>query len=201
MAGILMAHAKLIPYYQMDSYAFLSDDVVLCDEKSVQFKQVQHEKWTEVKTVVLCKVLRTFKGNIYPAEEFQIEYDSIFKRNLLGKEGHVEEDSTGKVERIVQPEYLPAGRALLFLKKEKNTNSQNIITAKLIQTDQVYRFVQGMNPGPLILFPQEPENIKLKDGQKYGEAELIEDLLIALKKETLLKKPVPDLHWWISSKK
>ena len=184
-----IAQAKLLPYYHMDSYALMSDDVVLCDEESIQYLQTEHPNWKETKTVVLCKVVRSFKGDLKPGSEFSIEYGSDFERCSPNKLGGTETDSTGKVIRVVQPEYLPKGRALLFLKNGKDANTPMIVTSKLIQPDMVYEFVQFMNPGPLCTFPQSPENIKLPSDQKYNEAALIQDLLIALQKSALLKTP------------
>jgi hypothetical protein len=190
------ANAALIPHYAMDSFALLADVIVLCEERSVQFKDIQHEKWTEQRTVVRCKPVRTFKGEMKAEAEFLLEYDSIFNRRLIGKGGYSVVDAEGNVTRVVQPEHLPPGRALLFLKKLNDSDSYSVVTAKLIQGDSVLQFGQfESNPGGLVLAPQKPENIKLVVTQKYRETELVEDLLIALKKAASLQKPVPISAW------
>jgi hypothetical protein len=190
------AHAALIPYYRMDSLALLSDSIVLCEEQDVQFKTIQHKRWSEVKTTVRCKVILAFKGDLKTESEFAIEYDSLFRRHLRFKGGSTVMDTPGGGKHVVPPEYLPPGRALLFLKKLKDSDSYSIVTAKLIQGDGVVQFGQfESNPGPLVLAPQHPENIKLPTTQKYGEAQLIEDLLIALEKAPSLKEPIRIMAW------
>ena len=172
--------AALIPHYRMDSFALLSDIIVLCEELDIQPKTVKHVGWTEVKTVVRCRPLRVFKGVLDINSEFTIEYDSIFVRRIYFSDTQ----TNGKLA--------PPGRALLFLKKGKDSDSYSIVTAKIIQGDDVMQFGQFlMNPGPLVLAPQKPENIKLPPNQKYSEDQLIEDLLIAVRKADMLQKPVP----------
>jgi hypothetical protein len=173
LATTFDAHAHFIPHYRMDSYVLLSDDIVLCEEEDVRIKRIEHETWTEVTKVVRCRAVRAFKDDMKPGTEFQIEYGPIFSPSVRS---------------------LPPGRALLFLKKVKDANSYSVVTAKFIQKDAVFQLVQVGNPGPLGLTPQKPENIKLITGQKYGETELIQDLLIALKKADSLTKPVPELY-------
>ena len=47
------------------------------------------------------------------------------------------------------------------------------------------------NPGGLVLAPQRPENLHLAPAEKYGPAQLIEDLRAALQQATTLKEAVP----------
>ena len=68
------AEAKLIPYYRMDSLVCLSDAVVLCEEQSVATRSVQHAGWRETITRVRCRVAQTFKGDLTPGAEFEVEY-------------------------------------------------------------------------------------------------------------------------------
>ena len=97
-----------------------------------------------------------------------------------------------KVERVVPPKELPAGRALLFLKHDAGAAAYSIVTAKLIQGDTVYQFGQFYsNPGGLELALQTPENIRLAPGQRYGQPELLQDLQIALRQAETLKEPIP----------
>ncbi|CAN5583343.1 hypothetical protein BH09VER1_BH09VER1_40230 [soil metagenome] len=191
LASGFKTQAALIPYYRMDSLVLLSDAIVLCEEEDVQSKVVEHEKWTETKTLVTCRVVRSFKGDLKAGSEFPLEYDSLFRRYRGIQADYTSEVTiTGEVKHV-PTKRLPAGRALLFLKKNTDSPSYSVVTAKLIQGDEVLQFGQFyMNPGPLVLAPQQPENLKLSAGQKYREAELIEDLLVALDKAASLKEPV-----------
>ncbi len=175
-AGV--ARGVQIPHYRMDSFAFLSDVVVLVDEEDLQVKEIKHEKWTEYKTAVRCTSVRTFKGELKTGSPFVVEYSSTFHRHFA------EYTTLGTHAKV------PAGRALLFLKKEDD--SYSVVTAKLIQGNKVFQFGQFLsNPGPLVLARQRPENIELPAGHDYSETKLIEDLLIALKSALTLKEPQP----------
>ena len=107
------AQAKLIPYYRMDSLAFLTDAIVLCEEQSVAAQSIQHEGWRETVTRVRCRVTQTFKGDLAMGSEFEVEYNSLYSRVLPGDEGGTFLDAKGKVLRVVEPKTLPPGRALL----------------------------------------------------------------------------------------
>ncbi len=184
--------AKLIPYYRMDSLVFLSDAVVLCEEQSVSARPIQHEGWRETVTRVRCRVLQTFKGELIQGSEFEVEYGSLYSRVLPGDEGGTYLDARGKVLRTVEPKTLPPGRALLFLRRATGTLPWEMVSAKLIQGEQVYQFGQFLsNPGGLVLAPQKPENIRLAPAEQYGPTQLIEDLRAALQQATTLKAAVP----------
>ena len=184
--------AKQIPYYRMDSLAFLSDAVVLCEEQSVSTRSVQHEGWRETDTRVRCRVAQTFKGDLPPGAEFEVEYDALYSRVLPGDEGGTFLDAKGKVLRTVEPKTLPPGRVLLFLRRAAGPLPWEVVSAKLIQGEQVYRFGQFRgNPGGLVLASQGPENIRLAPAEKYGPTQLIEDLRLALERAATLKEPVP----------
>ena len=187
------AQAKLIPYYRMDSLAFLSDAVVLCEEQNVATRTNLHEGWQEVVTRVRCRVLQTFKGDLVPGAEFEVAYGPLYSRVLPGDEGGTYMNAKGKVLRTVEPKTLPPGRALLFLRRAAaGPLPWEIIGAKLIQGEQVYRFGQFRgNPGGLVLAPQRPENIRLAPPEKYDPAQLIEDLQAALRHAATLKDAVP----------
>ena len=185
--------AALIPYYRMDSLALLSDAVVLCEEQSVSTRLVQPAGWRETFTRVRCRVVQTFKGEPAPGAEFEIEYDSVYSRVLPGDEGGIYLNARGKVLRAVEPKTLPPGRALLFLRREAGAALPwSVVNAKLIQGEQVYQYGQfRSNPGGLVLAPQGPENLRLAPAQKYGPAQLIEDLRVALEHAATLKEAVP----------
>ena len=187
------AQAKLIPYYRMDSLAFLSDAVVLCEEQSVATRSIQHEGWRETITRVRCRVTQTFKGDLAMGSEFEVEYNSLYSRMLSGDEGGTFLDAKGKVLRVVEPKTLPPGRALLFLRRTAaGALPWEVVSAKLIQGEQVYQFGQFLsNPGGLVLAPQRPENLRLGPAEKYGPAQLIEDLRAALQHAATLKAAVP----------
>ena len=190
------ARAKLLPSYRMDSLVLLSDTVVFCEEEDVRFNKIQHGAWTEERTITKCKVIQTFKGDLKTNVEFMVEYDSIFKRYLANQGGYTQVDASGKVLRVVQPEYLPRGRVLLFLKRNPDNGANVVVSAKLVQNGEVFQFGQFQSdPGPLVLGGQGPENINLSKGRKYGEQELLQDLVIALKKADSLKAPVPLNPW------
>ena len=187
------ARAALIPYYRMDSLCLLSDAVVLCEEQSVVARPVKHKNWRETLTSVRCRVAQTFKGALAPGSEFEVEYDSLYSRVLPGDEGGTSLDRKGKVLRTVEPKTLPPGRALLFLRKATaGSLPWEVVSAKLIQGEQVYQFGQfRSNPGGLVLAPQRPENIRLARVEKYGPAQLVEDLRAALARAATLKTAVP----------
>ena len=188
----LPAQAKLIPYYRMDSLAFLSDAVVLCEEQSISTRLIQHEGWQETVAHVRCRVAQAFKGDLVPGSEYEIEYGSLYSRVLPGDEGGTLLDEKGKVLRVVEPKTLPPGRALLFLRRATGSLPWKVVSAKLIQGEHVYQFGQfHSNPGGLVLAPQGPENIRLAPAYKYGPTQLIEDLRAALERAATLKAAVP----------
>jgi hypothetical protein len=75
-------------------------------------------------------------------------------------------------------ESFPPGRALLFLHKDKTSGELMVITAKLIYKNKAF----GFSRDHYELIRQAPENIRLANPYKYGEDQLIEDLLIAMGK-------------------
>ena len=166
---------------------------MLCEEQSVSTRSIQHQYWRETITRVRCRVVETFKGEPAPGAEFEVEYDSGYSRVLPGDEGGTYLNARGKVLRTVAPTILPPGRALLFLRREADAALPwSVVSAKLIQGEQVYQYGQfRSNPGGLVLAPQGPENIRLAPAQKYGPAQLIEDLRVALRQAAMLKEAVP----------
>ncbi len=188
----LPAQAKLIPYYRMDSLAFLSDAVVLCEEQSLATRSIQHEGWQETVAHVRCRVTQTFKGDLAAGAEFEIEYGSLYSRVLPGDEGGTYLDRKGRVERVVEPKTLQPSRALLFLRRAAaGPLLWEVVSAKLIQGEQVYQFGQfRSNPGGLVLAPQKSENIHLAAADKYGPTQLIEDLRAAFQQAATLKAAV-----------
>lgn len=204
---VLSAQAKLIPHYGMDSLVVMSDIVVYCGEMDNQYKEDTFTntteirntiKWTETRAITKCKVLQSFKGDLAPGSEVTVNYNSIFKRYLSSNEPYDEEDASGKIISERKAEYLPLGKALLFLRK--NGSVYQVVDARLVQDGKVYQFTQVMNPGPLELDEQkQPENFQLLKNGAYGEQELLKDMAIALKKAALLKKPVPmnmNMNMW-----
>ncbi len=185
--------AALIPYYRMDSLALLSEAVVLCEEQSVTARPVGQASWHLTATRVRCRVVEAFKGGLAPGAEVEVEYDPLYDRVLPGDEGGTYLDSKGKVLRVVKPKLLPPGRALLFLRRAPaGALPWEVLSAKLIQGEQVYQFGQfRSNPGGLVLAPQKPENIRLAPGESYDAGRLIEDLRAALQHAATLKQAVP----------
>lgn len=178
------AHAARIPSYPMTSLILLSDVVVYCEETDIQTKDIKYEnsklrRTIIKKTTIKCKVLSTIKGGFKPDSELTVEYDGIFHRYI-------------EADRFVPPyktTSLPVGKALLFLRRNTDGTFE-VIDAKLVQQNKVYKFKQFANPGGLSLVPQEPENIQLLIGP-YDEQALLEDIALALKKSTMMKNPPP----------
>ena len=185
--------AALIPYYRMDSLVFLSEAVVLCDEQSVTTRPVGQAGWHLTATRVRCRVAQAFKGGLAPGVEVEVEYDPLYARVLPGGEGAIYLNSKGKVERVVEPQILPPGRALLFLRRAAaGPLPWEVVSAKLIQGEQVYQFGQfRSNPGGLVLAPQKPENIHLGPTERYDAARLIEDVRAAVRHAATLREAVP----------
>jgi hypothetical protein len=160
----ISASARLMPVHPMDQLAFASGFVVYCEETDIR-------EGVERRTLIKCKVLQSFKGELVADTEFTADYSHVYKR-LVGASA--------------EPKRMPKGKALLFLQKDESGNYK-VLDAKLVVNGKVFRFIQFDNPGPLLLNPQAPENIKPAESQSYGEKELLEDLAAALKKATTLK--------------
>jgi len=195
--SVLPSEAALMLPHRMDWYTATAQDVVLCEEEKVEIKKIAHhppessQDWTEIRTEVTCKVVRVFKGDLQPGAILHVDYEMVFYRVLLGGAGYTRVDAAGKVLGVVEPQYLPAGRALLFLDKSPSKATYDVVTAKLIQKDRVYQFLQAMDPGPLELMPQQPENLdangSYKSDKPETEEDLIEDELVAVKKAAAVK--------------
>ena len=179
VAATFIAHGALVRHLRMDELCSISDAVVLCQEDEIEY----HYTNGPLETLVRCKAVRVFKGELVTSSQFLVEYESAFKRTLV--EDLNRDVWDGKRFARIEDRKLPAGRALLFLKKRTESESYKVITAKLIQGQEVFQFGQFRSiPGPLVLKHQNPENIDLPRDAKYSEAQLIEDLLIALQKQS-----------------
>lgn len=176
-----LAHARLIPHHRMDSFAFMADAVILCEERKLRLVEEKHQNgFTTHRTTATCKVLRSWKGDLAVGTELDLEYSSLFVRQRFGDLG-----STG-----TRPPSLPAGKAVMFLQRKPGGTGYRVITAKLIHQGEVLEFRQLCNPGPLHLLPQSPENLKLKAGEKYTEAVFLRDVQLAIEASKSLKKAV-----------
>src|ERR1700722_10496861 len=84
LAAALGSEAALIRPQQMDWYTARSQDVVLCEEQKVEIRKIAHhppessQDWTEIRTLVTCKVVRVFKGGLQPGAIVTADYDMIF---------------------------------------------------------------------------------------------------------------------------
>lgn len=167
------ALAKLVPYYRMDSLAYMSTDIILCDE-------------TEETNTTTLRVVRVLKGDLMPGERLTV--DNYGPGTLYQPWGTPE-----PWPRI------PLGRAVYFLKKE-NGKWQTAWwgSVRPIYKGEVYCYDQfAGNPGGLYLARMAPENFKLPDTEPYGEKELLADLEIALEKSKSLTGPLsshPDIR-------
>ena len=130
ISAVTAVNAALFFHYRMDSYALLSDTIVLCEEKNVEVKEILHERWPEVKTVASCKVDQVFKGDIKPQDEFLIEYSSSYRRH--SSNFTVVLDANSKYLGSEDPSNFPAGRALLFLKDGKEKGTFSLVAAKSV---------------------------------------------------------------------
>jgi hypothetical protein len=175
-----------IPYFRMDSLAFMSSDIVLCDEVSYVKKArirrawpagAEEEYWEGTFTVVSA-----LKGPRKAKEKLVVEIDLVYTRRF--KESYFQ---------MADDPPLPAialGRALLFLTNRAGTWQANGI--KLIIDGEAYTYGQFMsNPGPLWLARMAPENFYVLPITTYGEELLLEDLQIAQEKAKSLTAPIP----------
>ncbi|MGB8354666.1 MAG: tetratricopeptide repeat protein [Chthoniobacteraceae bacterium] len=178
LASTSFVTARIIPCYPMDSLTFLSDIVVYCQEESVKTVSIKHANYTENYTSVKCRVLRAFKGDFKPGSEITVNYNDLFGRN----------PSAGYLPPQKYDD-LPLRKALVFLNKNKS-GAYDVLDAKLVQKDAIYRYIQRGNPGGLGLARQGPENITLPETQGYDERALLQDMTLAVKKSQSLKAPV-----------
>lgn len=168
------AHAILIEHYKMDSFAYLSDAVILCEEVKIEFHETKYPSgFVSISSTVTCKVIETYKGNIERGESIALDFHSGFQRS-----------------KFLCDEKLPLGKTVVFLKKLED-GTHDVITAKLIQTSGIYMYRQSSNPGPLNLWPQETERINLAEGNSYDQAAFIEDLKLSVKASGDLKEAKP----------
>jgi hypothetical protein len=171
------ASARFIPYYKMDSLAYLSSDVVLCDE-------VAFEKKTRVNSngfqydchEVTVTVVRVLKGNLRPKEKLTVELDTIYTRRPI-------DAAFGGGDKAPPP--IPPGRALLFLNREKASDGPVwrpvLGGVKLLVKGEAYTYGQFVsNPGPLWLARMAPENTTVPAGTAFGEELLVKDAEVAV---------------------
>jgi len=180
--------AKQIPHYRMDSFAFLSDAVVLCEEKKIDFVETEyHGGLKTIENVIQCRILESFKGDIKAGADLEIKYSASFARYRLGQNGYM--DGTTNPPTLVKPKYVPAGKAILFLKKNSD-GGYSVLTAKLIQGSEILEFRQANNPGPLVLYPQTPEGTEAAEPKTYGVDDFIKDVRQSIEASRKLKNPV-----------
>ncbi len=108
-----LARAALIPYYRMDSLAFLSDAVVLCEEQSVyhpvdparRLARDNHPR-------ALPRWCRRSRATWLRESEFAVEYDSLYSRVLPGDEGgtYRGRQGQGRAQRSSRKRCRPAAR-------------------------------------------------------------------------------------------
>jgi tetratricopeptide (TPR) repeat protein len=183
LASTTFVKAMMIPSYRMDSLTLLSDVVVYCKEESVKTISVKNDDYTGKYASFKCRVLQTFKGDLKPGSEITVNYGEFFSRSPLA--GYMPPQKYDD---------LPLGKALVFLKKNKS-GGYDVLDAKLVQKDAIYRYIQRSNPGDLALAKQGPENITLPETQGYDERALLQDMAIALQKSRSLKEAVEMRPW------
>ncbi len=171
------ASAARIPYYRMDSLAYLSSDIVLCDEVRYVKKTKKPEGYEYYEATFT--VVQTLKGACRPKEQITVEVDMVYTREVLG---------WTKEQREKLPA-LPLGRVLLFLAKEREVWHPIYGGIKLIMGGETYCYGQFLtNPGPLYLAKMAPENIDVWATTPYSEDLLLKDLEAALEKAKGLTK-------------
>ena len=178
------ASAALIPYYRMDSLAFQSTDVILCDEgKAVKVTKTGSGGFQYECHDVTFTVVKALKGSLKAKEKITVELELVYTRRLAG-------DAFG--EPGAKRPALPKGRALLFLEGKNGTVWRPVLGGvKLILNNEVYCHGQFVsNPGPLWLARMAPENVAVDPRQPYGEGALLKDVEAALKKSKDLTRPV-----------
>lgn len=180
--------AAQIPHYRMDSFALLSDEVFLCEEKKIEFVETEyHGGLKTVHCVIQCRVIESFKGEIKAGADMGLKYGASFARYRWGEHGHM--DSFTSPPTRVEPKYVPAGKAVVFLKKLDDGEYQ-VVTAKLIQRAEILAFRQSDNPGPLVLFPQNPEQALVAEGTEPEAYDFIRDVRLSVAASRELKEPV-----------
>lgn len=165
----------LIPYYTLDSLAYMSSDVVLCEEgEYLKVEKKDEADYGSVYYEVKFTVVNAFKGNHEPGDQITVVLPTLYVRRLAN-----EAFSKPREEHTV----LPKGKALLFLNRQDKKWTPVPGGVKLIIGDVVYCYGQFVtNPGGLWLRKMPPENIRLEDDQSYGPDLLLKDLAIALRR-------------------
>jgi hypothetical protein len=175
------AAGAMIPYYRMDSLAFLSSDIVLCEEGEwVQTKRKNASGYEYECFDATFTVINVLKGSIKPKEQITVEISTLYTRQLA-------EDA------LAQPSgkgvAVPKGKALLFLEREGNLMRPVLGGVKLVIKDEVFCYGQFVsNPGPLWLARMAPENIQVRKEEPYGEDLLMKDVKIAIEEARKLSK-------------
>ena len=100
-----------IPYYRMDSLAFLSSDIVLCEEgATVEVKKKNSSGYDYECSECSVTVIQVLQGSLKPNQQITIEIGTIFTRTFAK-------------EALIQPtekrSVIPKGKVLLFLNKDK----------------------------------------------------------------------------------
>jgi len=179
--GVANVHAALIPYYQMDSLAILSDAIVFAEELDDGRQVMRTNEWGSVHSSreVRFRVLDAVKGTLTNGQEIVVVVSDVFTRRY----------AIDALSPTNQPS-IPLGHALLFLERRFGALHPVLGGIKLVIGNQVYCYGQFIsNPGPLWLALQRPENLNLPDVEPYTEVKLREDLILAMQKAKTLSKP------------
>ena len=158
------AQARVLFSFDMASLFYEADVVAEVEELGYTEKD-----WRRTGKVRIRKV---HKGSLRPGEEIVVSMSTLYSYYLkrLSPRNRVRvEDTMG---------------ALMFLCKEKDSERYTPVPSgiKRIRKDDVLKYVQLGNPGPYGFFRQNPEFIKLKQGQAYTLSELRRDLRLAKKR-------------------
>jgi hypothetical protein len=175
---ICTAQALTLPVHDMATMASLADVIVLCRESP--YKEVSIPRpgnWRLTRNKTTASVLRVFKGNVRTNDAITVYVETHYMRvpsSLMA--------SDAKITGVT--------KVLMFLRYSKIVNGYVPISSglKLIRKNDVLRFVQPGNPGPLCLTKQTPELITIPNNSHYREEELLHDLAVAVEKSKKLTK-------------
>lgn len=181
------ANAALMPYYQMDSLAFLATDVVLCDEVGYLKKKKDAGAGGYDYYEATFTVVKGLKGSSKEKEKLIVEVDTVYVRD----------GGTYADPKIAKRDKLPMGRALLFLNREKDKPLRPVLGGvKLVIDGEAYCYGQfGGNPGPFYLARMAPENVTVPADKPYDEKLLLKDVEEALWKAKDLTKATGQMPW------
>jgi len=147
-----VAHAKLMPSYDMASMYYKADNVVQVDE--IIYVQ------TNAMLTVRCRIREVHKGSLKLGQTITVSMGRIFLR----------------------PDEEPAAALMFLGRPNEQDEYSPIASGIkiILQNNNVLEYEQRSNPGPYRLVSQKPEFIMLKQGETYTISSLKDDLVMAI---------------------